>query len=88
MNKSTKKNCIASIDIGYNSMGLCVYDPCHPKRPYLEKSSMLITRLGKVYDEWSESLARELVYNWVYDRWNLFKDCKIVGIEKTINKYI
>lgn len=48
----------------------------------LERSTLLFTLTGKYYKEYSEAYAEELVYNWIGERWEIFKRCKFVVIEK------
>jgi hypothetical protein len=80
------KKWIAGIDIGFKNMGLCVWkDPTRINgyMPYIEWSSLLVNAKGEGYNEWEESKAFEMIYNWVDDRWeSIFKHCDLVVVEK------
>ncbi len=71
-----------NIDVGVNNVGSAIRvfgDDSFPE--YIEKSSMLVTKDGRVYNEFKESLAPELAMNWIRDRWDLIKGCEFVNIE-------
>ncbi len=74
---------VAQIDIGYAHCGLCIGETRATDKtmPYLEQSTLLITADGKVY-RYQESIAGELVRQWLQDHWGMLYNCDLVVLEK------
>jgi len=48
---------------------------------YIEKSPLLVRKDGRVYDDFREHEAYELVYGWIHERWDIIQPNYGVAVE-------
>lgn len=82
---------VCAIDVGIRNVGFSAWEVKKGAggewervgTPYVERSTFLVRKDGRLYEEYEEKRAEELVIGWVRDRWRrFFRRCKLVLVER------